>query len=223
MSTAISTKFGSAKINNEGYYQIKSRKEGNNGKLLHRLIFEDFYNIKLDEEFPEGIVIHHLNEDKLCNEIWNLVPMTLKEHLSLHNKGIKNSMYGKHHTKNAKKKMSEKLTGRKASEETKKRMSLAKSGKNNPMYGKPPSDEHKRKIAEVLIHQRNTTGYYHVSKCKRKNVEQGFAWVYHYRDENGKMKFIQSINLKKLKERVLNKNLNWEIIDEEKAKESGLV
>ena len=46
------TKFGTAKIY-RGYYIITSRKEGNHGKFLHRLIFEDFYKIKL----PKHIII----------------------------------------------------------------------------------------------------------------------------------------------------------------------
>ena len=41
------TKYGIAKIHNTGYYRITSRKEGNNGKLLHRLIFEDVHKRKL--------------------------------------------------------------------------------------------------------------------------------------------------------------------------------
>lgn len=34
----LHTKFGTAKINKKGHYQITSRKEGNGGKLLHRLM-----------------------------------------------------------------------------------------------------------------------------------------------------------------------------------------
>lgn len=33
--------------------------------LEHRIIFENFYNIKI----PNGYVIHHINGNKLCNEI----------------------------------------------------------------------------------------------------------------------------------------------------------
>ena len=45
MSDVLYTKFGTARLNKLGYYLITSRSEGNNGKLLHRLIFEDFYQI----------------------------------------------------------------------------------------------------------------------------------------------------------------------------------
>lgn len=76
----IETQFGIAIQNKYGYYQIKSRKEGNHNKYLHRLIFENFYGIKL----LSNIHIHHLDEDKSNNEIWNLIPMTKQEHNSLH-------------------------------------------------------------------------------------------------------------------------------------------
>ena len=81
---SINTKYGTVKINEYGYYRVTSKKEGNCLKLLHRLIFEDYYNIDLDEEFPEGIIIHHEDGNKLNNEIWNLVPMTTNEHTAFH-------------------------------------------------------------------------------------------------------------------------------------------
>lgn len=96
MIDTLKTKFGSAKLNNKGYYIITSRQEGNNGKLLHRLIFEDFYNISLDEEFPDGVVIHHNDMDKTNNEIWNLVPMTHEEHMRIHMVGEGNPMKNGH-------------------------------------------------------------------------------------------------------------------------------
>ena len=83
----LHTKFGNARLNSSGHYQITSSKEGNWGKMLHRLIFEDFYQCDLDEMFPEGIVIHHEDEDKTNNNIWNLVPMTPSEHRRLHGTG----------------------------------------------------------------------------------------------------------------------------------------
>jgi hypothetical protein len=79
----LETKFGTAKIQPNGYYVITSIKEGNYAKKLHRLIFEDFYNITL----PPNIIIHHEDGDKLNNEIWNLVPMTIQEHTIIHKTG----------------------------------------------------------------------------------------------------------------------------------------
>lgn len=77
----LHTKFGTAKINKKGHYQITSRKEGNGGKLLHRLIFEEFYG-----EIPEGFDIHHKNGIKTDNCILNLQLMRHGKHSSLHNK-----------------------------------------------------------------------------------------------------------------------------------------
>ena len=83
MSSAVQTKFGNVSMH-KGYLVITSRAEGNYGKSLHRLIFEDFYQCDLNEEFPEGVIIHHEDGNKLNNEIWNLVPMCRGEHAILH-------------------------------------------------------------------------------------------------------------------------------------------
>ena len=80
----LKTKWGLAKISQKGYYRItRPIKKEYFDKLLHRLIFEDFYKIKL----PSNIHIHHVDEDKTNNEIWNLIPMTKSEHISHHRSG----------------------------------------------------------------------------------------------------------------------------------------
>lgn len=107
LNQTISTKYGSAKSYKNGYYRITSRKEGNHSKLLHRLIFEDYYQIDLDKEFPNGIIIHHNDEDKSNNHIWNLIPMTRNEHMVLHQTGEKHNMYGKSLQEGIKLKISE--------------------------------------------------------------------------------------------------------------------
>lgn len=83
MNEPLTTKYGTAKINKDGYYWIVSSKEGNNGKRLHRLIYEDFWDVKL----PKEIVIHHKDGNKLNNCILNLESMTHSEHSKLHHKG----------------------------------------------------------------------------------------------------------------------------------------
>jgi hypothetical protein len=90
-----------------------------------------------------------------------LIFLTVKEHSSLHNKG-------KHHTEEAKKKMSEAkkghrpsdetrkkisdnhkgMLGKHHSEETKKKQSEAMKGEKNPNYGKQFSEETRNKISE---------------------------------------------------------------------------
>ena len=95
-----------------------------------------------------------------------------KRKKSEQNKGENNPNYGKHHSEEARKKMSEArkkyvgenhpMYGKHHSEETKKKMSEDRKGKpgmkgeKNPMYGKPAwnkgghlSDETKRKLAEA--------------------------------------------------------------------------
>lgn len=118
--TSIKTKYGTANIGHDGYYRITSSKEGNWGKQLHRLIFEDFYQIKL----PSNVVIHHEDGNKLNNKIWNLVPMTREEHTIIHRKCKK-------HSDETKEKISEVHTGKTVSEETRKKMSKAHYGRNN--------------------------------------------------------------------------------------------
>jgi len=188
-SAVLKTKFGTARINTKGYYAISSMKEGNNGKALHRLIFEDFYQTKL----PTDIHIHHNDGNKLNNEIWNLIPMTASEHKILHNKGNK---WG---------------VGRVVSDDERKLLSELNKGENNAMYGKDFSLDHWKKLSQL----KNSTGFYRVHRRVRK--KNNFAtWEYIHR-ENGKVRTISSVNLLKLKEKVLLKGLDWFIIDLDKA------
>ena len=80
--TPLLTIFGRAKINAYGYYKITSRKEGNHGKLLHRLIFEKFHG-----PIPENYVVHHKDGDKLNNCILNLELLTSEKHQQNHHLG----------------------------------------------------------------------------------------------------------------------------------------
>lgn len=205
----IFTEFGTAKINKNGYYQITSGKEGNNHKLLHRLIFEKFYNIKLDEEFPNGIIIHHEDENKTNNEIWNLIPMTREEHQRMHN-------IGKSMPEHVKQALLKANIGKKISEETKMKMRKSlpdNSGEKNPRYGVPVSIESREKMSKV----HNTSGFYRVMLHKRKNLNHKPSWEYVYREDR-KVKSISSVDLLKLKEKVIAKGLEWFIIDLENAK-----
>jgi hypothetical protein len=73
------TKWGNARINNDGYYWITSGKEGYCGKLLHRLLWEDYFG-----PIPEGYFIHHIDENPINNTLPNLQLMSEHEHKSLH-------------------------------------------------------------------------------------------------------------------------------------------
>lgn len=108
MEKILHTKFGTAKIHKNNYYMITSHKEGNNGKLLHRLIYEDFWNVKL----PQEIHVHHKDGNKINNCILNLEAITKAEHTYLHMKGVPKS------------------------DETKHKLSESMKGENHPFYGK---------------------------------------------------------------------------------------
>lgn len=58
------------------------------------------------------------------------------------------SFYGRKHTEETKKRMSESAIGRVTSEETKKKISMAKSGDKNPLLGTHHSEETNKKISE---------------------------------------------------------------------------
>ena len=65
----------------------------------------------------------------------------------------------------------------------------------------------------------NTSGIFRVSLHKQKKCSKGFTWKYYYH-VGKKRKCISSVDLLKLKEKVLAKGLEWIILDEEKAKAS---
>ena len=153
----MKTKFGNAILNNKGYYQIKSRKEGNHNKYLHRLIFEDFYG-----EIPEGCVVHHKDENPSNNCILNLQLMD-------------NTTHKKHHKE-----------------------------------GSRLSDKDKLKISESLGNSK--TNLFRVYKKKRDDCKQGFYWEYSYY-EKGKRRYLSSVNIDTLKDKVLSKGLLWHEFD----------
>ncbi len=127
----IKTEFGTASIIG-CYYRIKSSKEGNKDKLLHRLIFEKFYG-----KIPEGGVVHHKDGDKTNNCIFNLQLMRAREHNSLHSKGENNPFFGKTHPAETRVKIGEARKGKCA-------------GENHHNYGKTTPEETSDKISKSL-------------------------------------------------------------------------
>ena len=109
------TPWGSCTLH-EGYWVFgKSQKS----KQLHRKIYEELIG-----DIPQGHVIHHKDYNKWNNALSNLELMSLGEHSSLHNSGKgnpmydvhlsgeKNHFYGKHHTAETKRKISEANKGK---------------------------------------------------------------------------------------------------------------
>ena len=84
-----------------------------------------------------------------------------KKKLSESKTGNKNFMYGRTHTEEARKKISEarkKLKGTYThTEETKKKMSEAQRGQKHSMYGRKHSEESKRKMREAAEKRRLTS------------------------------------------------------------------
>lgn len=78
-SVYLNTIFGVATINRGGYLEITQSRKGNDGKLLHRLIYEHEYG-----DIPKGYQIHHVDGDKLNNYPLNLKAVTPYEHQLIH-------------------------------------------------------------------------------------------------------------------------------------------
>ena len=110
------SEFGYYYVDDDGYCHITSRKEGNKGKLLHRVIMEQHLGRELKREEE----IHHLNGDVLDNRIENLVLCkNHQEHMKYHPN---------------------------RSEETKRKISDSRMGEKHWNYGKPMGEETKQKM-----------------------------------------------------------------------------
>ena len=77
--------------------------------------------------YKEGYDIHHLDENKMNNSLSNLVYLTHSEHMKIHMEGKNHPFYGKHHSEEAKQKISKAMKN--MSDETKKKMSKSHKGK----------------------------------------------------------------------------------------------
>lgn len=78
-----------------------------------------------------------------------------KKQISIANSGKNNPMFGKHHSEEAKRRISKANTGRKRSKESRDKQSKS-------LRGRRFSEEHKRKISEAR------TGTHHTEETKRK-------------------------------------------------------
>ena len=81
------TDYGRAYQRKDGYWQISSGP--NQGKLLHRLIYEEHYG-----PIPEGFHIHHLDNDKTNCSPENLLLLSKSNHHKLHFNMINNPNWG---------------------------------------------------------------------------------------------------------------------------------
>lgn len=90
-------------------------------------------------------------------------------------------------------------------DEEKALQTILESEKNNPNYSSPDFS--------------NKTGFFRVGIIKSTNHTQGFFYRYSYYDK-GVRRALASVDIKLLSEKVKNKGLPWEVIDEEKAKQT---
>ena len=114
------------------------------------------------------------------------------------------------------------MKGKSHSEETKMKISETKKG-NSPAWnkgtkgimkswnkGKELSEDHRNNLSK----SHNTSGYFRVSVCKNKRMKKGIQYVYAYY-EDGNQKQLASVNLDKLKEKVIANGLEWRCINEQ--------
>ena len=186
------TKFGKATLKSNGYFMITSIKEGNHGKRLHRLIYEDYHKCTL---LPKTYSSYWWKY-RTNNDISNLQLMCWGDHTRLHhkNKIISEEQKQKASIANKGRKP---FLGRKHSEESKKKMSEVQKGRII-------TNQHKLKLSKSV----NTTGYFRVSKQYSSQYSKGFRYRYIY-TVNGKRMEIKSVDLEKLKKKVLDKGLPW--------------
>lgn len=130
-----------------------------------------------------------------------------------HRKKLSDSHKNKILSPQHKQKISESHKGYKHSQETK--IKISNSNKGKTLGRKQTTDE---KISKSKT--TNTFGFFRVTQDKDETVNQKFNWVYQYYDENNRRKKIRRVNLKKLKKVVLQRKLEWQVVDEEKAKQT---
>lgn len=83
----IKTRYGNACKRKDGYYQITSGP--NQGKLLHRLIYEEIFGT-----IPEGFHVHHLDNNKENNDPSNMILLSKSNHHKFHFNMINNPRWG---------------------------------------------------------------------------------------------------------------------------------
>lgn len=139
------------------------------------------YNIRIIAESNRGCkrIGHPLSEETrrilLAANIGKPCSEEKKKKIGLANKGKPSPMRGKHHTEEAKMKISEARMGTKASEETKKKMSMSHKG----MTGLKHTDEAKQKVSAA------NTGRIASEATREKMRTSRYAYIERMREANG--------------------------------------
>ena len=120
-----------------------------NKEILVKEIIDSSFDSRKDANLAEVELLHKCKEDTLCiNCLYEIIPSHLgvKQSNEWINKrirfGFENGMYGKHHTEEAKEKISKKLKGRQQSDQAKEKI-------GNFHRGKILSEETRNKISKT--------------------------------------------------------------------------
>ena len=131
-------------LTNNGY--VQNTYKHTDGKpykhYRHRVVWYYF-----NGEVPENMEIDHVDGDKTNNSLSNLRIVSRKDNMLNPNTFPK--LLEALRSRERRKKISERLTGRVASEEQKRKQSIAMSGRKHPFYGKKrPDHSAKMKLME---------------------------------------------------------------------------
>lgn len=221
MIKKLVTKYGNVSFDERYGYRITSKIEGNEGKSLHRLIWETHYG-----KIPQNCYIIFKDGDKTNLQLSNLELKKKQDsidtefgkgyltngYIYVNNIPLHRLAWEKHHGKVPKGYHIHHKDGNKTNNDinnlqlisASEHIKLHMSKENNPNYSKERKLNHKIAMSK----SRNSTGFFRVSKQYSDKFKQGFRYRYRYL-ENGKEKSISSVSIDKLKEKVLSKNLEW--------------
>ena len=179
-------------VNRESKYDNEvSRINGRDHFLAHKKLVDCFNGLlyyKLMHSF--GMMSRLIKQKEINEEEYEQVAQYIKGSRS----GILHPMYGKHHSEETKKKMSNKRQpgmtgaywyGKSIPEETRRKISKTKkslkqsSGVNNPMYGKHHTEETRRTISEKNKGKVSARKGVTLSKETKKKLSEslkGFHW-----------------------------------------------
>ena len=76
--------------------------------------------------------------------------------------------------------------------------------------------KYKETYDDSTLVRENKTGFFRVTK-RKTNTKQGYTWAYSFK-ENNQLNFVSSVDISKLKAKVLAKGWEWVELTEEASK-----